>query len=61
MCIGKRNYRLYLSYIISLGVMFIFMYIQTIDYIIRMKPADSIVPYTFNLVLSTTLQMQLHY
>lgn len=51
MCIGKRNYRLYISYILSLGALFVLLYIQTITYIIANAKNVDPAPFFFNALL----------
>lgn len=51
MCIGKRNYRLYISYIISLGLLFILLYIQTISYILETVNSINMAGFIFNAIL----------
>lgn len=50
MCIGKRNYRLYVSYILSLGVLFVLLYIQIAGYFVTTHHEIEPVGLAFNIL-----------
>lgn len=57
-CIGKRNYRLFLLYIISLGTVVILALIQAIHYVEGASFKDHPASFPFNLVLSNAIPIK---
>jgi palmitoyltransferase ZDHHC9/14/18 len=56
-CIGKRNYRLFLAYVISMGLDLILVLVQTFAFVTGVSFADHAVGYVFNAILSTVKAM----
>lgn len=59
MCIGKRNYRLYIAYILSLGLLFLLLYPQIVNYLIETRSDIDPVGLTFNILLRSFAIIQL--